>query len=46
MSKYLVIKIVGLERIAAFENDEKKSDKHPDFKADGVAVWVNEKREE
>lgn len=39
--KYVTIQIVGHERITAFENTEKESDKHPDFKADGVAVWVN-----
>lgn len=43
--KYLNIKIVGHEKIAAFENSDKESEKHPDFKADGVAVWINEKGE-
>ena len=36
----LTVKIVGHERIMAFEKDEKASDKHPDFKCDGVAVWA------
>jgi len=44
--KYVAIKIVGLERIKAFENTEKTDDKQPDFKADGVAVWLNESRED
>lgn len=38
--KYLDIKITGHEFIRAFENREKKDAKHPDFKGDGVAVWV------
>jgi len=42
--KYLNIKIVGHEAIKAFENADKENDKQPDFKADGVAVWVNEGR--
>ncbi len=40
--KYVSIKIVGHERIVAFENTDKKTDKHPDYKGDGVAVWLNE----
>ena len=42
--KNITIQIVGHERIRAFENTEKVSSKHPDFKADGVAVWVNESK--
>lgn len=43
MAKYLKIKIVGHESIMAYENDDKGSDKHPDYKSDGCAVWINEK---
>ncbi len=43
--KYINIRIVGHEKITAFENTEKENDKQPDFKADGVAVWINEKEE-
>jgi hypothetical protein len=32
---------VGHDPIVAYENEEKASDKHPDFKADGVVVWLN-----
>lgn len=41
--KYLNIKIVGHDWIAAFPNKTKKSDKEPDFRGDGVAVWVRKK---
>ena len=41
MKKYLRIKITGHEFIAAFENDSKIGNQ-PDFKSDGVAVWVSE----
>jgi len=44
--KYLKIKIVGHEPIAAFLNKDKKSEKEPDFKASGIAVWVNKKKPE
>lgn len=38
--KYLDIKIVGHEFIRCFPNNEKKTDKQPDFKSDGCAIWV------
>ncbi len=44
--RYVKISIVGHEDIKAYENEDKKSDKHPDFKADGVAVWVNQGRDD
>lgn len=44
--KYLDIKIVGHDYIRAFPNENKKEPKHPDFKGDGVAVWVREKKED
>lgn len=42
--QYLTIKIVGHEPIKAWLNLKRPSDKHPNFKADGVAVWVNVKK--
>ncbi len=44
--KYLNIKIVGHEYIAAFPNKDKKDNKEPDFKGNGVAVWVRKKKSE
>jgi len=41
MKKYLSIKIVGHEFVTAFKNDDKKGNQ-PDFKGNGVAVWVKE----
>jgi len=41
--KYLTIKLVGHDYVAAFPNKEKKDDKEPDFKGNGVAVWISEK---
>jgi len=41
--KYLNIKIVGHDFIAAFPNKKKTDAKHPDFVAPGVAVWVRKK---
>lgn len=41
--KYLNIKIVGHDYIAAFPNKEKKNDNEPDFKGNGVAIWVRKK---
>ena len=44
--KYLNIKLVGHEVVKAFLNRDKiKNPKAPDFKGDGVAVWINEKQE-
>lgn len=40
--KYLDIKIVGHDFIRAFPNKEKTKETQPDFKADGVAVWIRE----
>lgn len=44
--KYVAIQIVGLQRVRAYENTNKKSEREPDFKADGVAVWLNERADE
>lgn len=42
--KYLSISLLnGSIKVAAFKNKNKKSSKEPDYKGDGVAVWINEK---
>jgi len=44
--KYLTIKIVGHENIVAFKNKEKEpGDNKPNYKSNGVAIWINEKKE-
>ena len=42
--KYLTIMIAGHNKIVAFENLTREG-QQPHFKADGVAVWINEKKE-
>lgn len=42
--KYLSVKLAGHEYVAAFPNKNKKTDKEPDFKGDGIAVWVRIKK--
>jgi hypothetical protein len=40
--KYLTVNIVGHTPIKAWFNKEKtETNKQPDYKGDGVAVWVN-----
>jgi hypothetical protein len=43
--KRLSIKIVGHDWITAFVNDKKTATNHPDYKGDGVAVWVHTKKQ-
>lgn len=43
--KCLSIQLVGHEFVRAFPNKEKTLDKHPDYKGDGVAVWIREFKE-
>ena len=43
--KYLSIKLAGHDFVTAFPN-EKTADNQPDYKGDGVAVWIREKQEE
>ena len=43
--KYLTIVLLDSIRVAAFKNTNKEG-KQPDYKGNGVAVWVNEKREQ
>ena len=42
--KYLSIKLVGHDYVKAFPNKDKVNPAEPDFKGDGVAVWVKEKQ--
>ena len=44
--KYLAVQIVGHKPVYAFKNNDKgENPKAPDFNGDGVAVWVNTKKE-
>lgn len=43
--KYLSIKIVGHDFVPAFPNKDKQKENEPDYKGDGVAVWVRKKGE-
>lgn len=38
--KYLSIKLAGHDYVAAWKNKNKEKDNQPDYKGDGVAVWV------
>ena len=41
--KYLTIKILGNITLKAYRvpKDERATDKHPHYKGEGVAVWIN-----
>lgn len=43
--KYLSIVVLGNIRLAAFKNKNKDNPKQPDYKGDGVAVWITEKKQ-
>jgi len=47
--KYLNVILAGHNPVKAFKNKNKSTDpkdsKKPDYKGDGVAVWVNERKE-
>jgi hypothetical protein len=43
--KYLSIKLVGHDYVNAFKNKDKKNSKEPDYRGDGVAVWISTKKE-
>lgn len=43
--KYLLIKITGHNLVAAFKNKDKNKPNQPDYKSDGVAIWVTTKKE-
>lgn len=44
--KFLSIKLIGHDFVVAFPNKNKKKDDEPDFKGDGIAVWVRKKKAE
>lgn len=45
--KYLSISMLnGSIKVSAFKNKEKQNSKEPDYKGNGVAVWVNTKKAE
>jgi len=41
--KYLSIKMAGHDYVVAFKNKTKEGEQ-PDYKGDGIAVWVREKQ--
>jgi len=43
--KYLTVSILGSLRVNCFKNEEKKNPKEPDYRGNGVAIWINEKKE-
>jgi len=43
--KYLSIKLTGHDYVVAFRNRAKQKSNEPDYKGDGVAVWIREKKE-
>ena len=44
--KYLSISILGSIKVSAFKNKNKQNDKSPDYTGNGVAIWVNTKKED
>jgi hypothetical protein len=42
---YLTVKLIGHEFVTAFKNKNKQSDNQPDFKGDGIAIWIKTKKE-
>lgn len=42
--QYLSIILLGGLRIAAFPNKNKTDNKQPDYKGDGVAIWISKKK--
>ncbi len=42
--KYLYVKLFNTIGMYVFQNKNKKNEREPDFKGDGVAVWVRKKR--
>lgn len=44
--KYLTISMFGGQvKVAVFKNKKKDKETDPDYTGNGVAVWVNEKKE-
>lgn len=44
--KFLSIKLAGHDFVTAFPNKNKKKEDEPDFKGDGIAVWIRKKKAE
>ncbi len=44
--KYLSIVLLDSIKVAAFKNKNKKNPKEPDYRGNGVVVWVNTKKAE
>lgn len=41
--KYLTIRLLNNIKVSAFRNKDRKGNE-PHYKGDGVAVWINEKK--
>lgn len=46
--KYLTVSILGNIRVNCYNNKEEKAKNQnaPDFKGNGVAIWINTKKDE
>jgi hypothetical protein len=42
--KYLSIVLLGNIRVCAFKNKDKTNPTQPDFKGEGVAIWIQKKK--
>jgi len=42
--KYLSIRVLGSIKLAAFKNKDKKKASEPDYKGEGVAIWISTKK--
>ena len=43
--KYLSVSILGGQiKLGAFKVKEKKNPNEPDYRGDGIAIWINEKK--
>lgn len=44
--RYAKIVVVGHDAVYADENEKKENGSHPDFRGDGVAVWINDRQDD
>jgi hypothetical protein len=44
--KYLSVQIMGSINVSAFKVKDKPNPNYPDFKGNGIAIWIKEKRPE
>jgi len=42
--EYLSVKLSGHNIVAAFKNKDKTQSNQPDYKGDGIAIWIQKKR--